>query len=171
MGDYYDTFHALKHPAWAQRLLVRCNENVARYLCALSGKTRPSVLEVGPGKGYFHRAFRRVCPGARYVAVDQNRALLDALGAEESCLANVPELPRFPQPFDIVYAAFVIEHLGHGRALHEFLSACGRALAPDGLLVLFVVLVRATEKHILPSAGIQARSISEFQRSGCGATG
>jgi SAM-dependent methyltransferase len=135
--SYYDTFQALEHPGWAQRFLLWCNGGVVRHLLALSGKPRPRVLEIGPGKGYFFRALRERCPQAHYVALDENRAMLERLGAEHVVEARIPRLPQFDDTFDVVYAAYVVEHLADGRALYDFLAACRRVLAPGGHVVLF----------------------------------
>jgi SAM-dependent methyltransferase len=135
--SYYDTFQALEHPGWAQRFLLWCNGGVVRQLLALSGKPRPRVLEIGPGKGYFFRAWRGRCPEAHYVALDENPKMLERLGAEHVVQARIPQLPEFSDTFDIVYASYVVEHLADGRALYEFLCACRRVLAPGGHVVLF----------------------------------
>lgn len=135
--SYYDTFQALEHPGWAQRFLLWCNGSVVRHILALSGKPRPRVLEIGPGKGYFFRALRGLCPEAHYVAVDENRAMLERLGAQHVVQASIPGLPAFDEVFDIVYASYVIEHLADGRALYDFLTACRRVLGAGGHIVLF----------------------------------
>ena len=135
--SYYETFQILEHPAWAQRFLRWCNGSVVRQILALSGKAHPRVLEIGPGKGYFFQALHSLCPEAHYVAVDENRAILEHLGAKHVVQARIPGLPEFDDTFDIVYASYVIEHLADGRALFAFLSACSRVLDVGGHIVLF----------------------------------
>jgi SAM-dependent methyltransferase len=139
---YYDTFFSHAHPAFAQKLLIGFNRNVIRYALASLGKPGTvRILEIGPGKGYFHRATKSL-PAVEYSALDRNGHALDRLeGVPENRKFHgaVPALPVFPEKFDIIYAGFVLEHLPQGGAdICAFVAACCERLNPGGLIVAAV---------------------------------
>ena len=134
----YDIFFDNTHPAWAQKLLTRLNGNLLRFILRDFPEHDPiSVLEIGPGKAYFYLATRQD-PRVRYAACDRNGAFGRRFPDVEFSEAETPPLPheQSGQRYDVIYAAYVIEHLNDGVHVSEFVNSCRRCLKPDGRLVL-----------------------------------
>jgi SAM-dependent methyltransferase len=134
---YYDNFYLHEHPHWAQKLLVYFNRQILSFLLSffIPSKKQISLLEVGPGKGYFYRACRN-SSRVEYSCVDQNRLILDHLPEDQAFQQTVPPLPDMNRKFDIIYSAYLIEHLNGGKEVYEFAESCAKHLQPNGLLVL-----------------------------------
>lgn len=135
---YYDNFVRHAHPRWAKRLLVRFNRQVLGYILrGFPGRKKLSVLEIGPGKGYFYEATRSV-RGERmeYFCCDQNAVALKQFPTESAFQASVPPLPETGRSFDIIYAAYVIEHLANGKQVYDLVQSCRENLNSGGVLVL-----------------------------------
>ncbi|MBI4066092.1 methyltransferase domain-containing protein [Candidatus Gottesmanbacteria bacterium] len=132
----YDIFLSNVHPRWIQSILARFNKNILVYLLTFFKKNRRlSVLEIGPGKGYFYRATRAV-PRIRYSAFDRNSHMLKQLNISRIFHGEAPTLVNFKQKFHIIYIAYVIEHLQHGEAIYELIRNCKKYLYPDGIIVM-----------------------------------
>lgn len=140
---FYDIFVRHKHPEFLQRLMVGLNRNVLRHMRkALGPSAGPlRILEIGPGKGYFYK----VCVEAgdiEYFALDRNEAVLNSLeglAPDRKLRGEVPHLPVLGAAFDVIYAAFVVEHLANGgQAQYELIQWAKSQLRPGGLLVLQV---------------------------------
>jgi Methyltransferase domain len=133
--SYYDIFYKNEHSPLMGRIMLSLNRSLLTFLLARAGKQGElSVLEIGPGKGYFYRAcadVQRVC----YSAVDRNWLMLSQLGIQNVYEAECPQLPDFPSKFDIIYAAFVIEHLKSGQEIYSLIYNCQKNLAPGGMIV------------------------------------
>ena len=94
-----------------------------------------SVLEIGPGPGYFCLAYLAVQPGARYRAVETDPTCYESLrecGAEVAgSLSELPEMER--------YGLLVMSHvLEHSIAPRRELAEAARFLEPGGRLFVEV---------------------------------
>ncbi len=135
---YYDNFIRHAHPLWARRLLVRFNRQVLRYILRGFPRGRKlSVLEIGPGKGYCYEATKSV-RGERmeYFCCDQNAVVLERFPFERTFQASVPPLPETGRNFNIIYAAYIIEHLANGKEVYDLIQSCQGNLSHRGMLVL-----------------------------------
>ncbi len=108
---------------------------IAEWL--LTGRER-LVYDLGCGAGGMTAALRAAAAaGARIVAVDGERALLDATRRRaevETQLADLgAEIPIAPASADLIWASGVIHHLPDQQAVLNDLAA---RLAPGGLLAL-----------------------------------
>jgi SAM-dependent methyltransferase len=136
---YYDNFVRHSHPRFAQQILLHCNvQTVKLLLRGFSVKQKHiSLLEIGPGKGYFYQALKQVGKNrVEYHCCDQNTSVLEQFPVESRLEASVPPLPETGKRFDIIYAAYVIEHLAGGKQVYDFVESCGKNLKPGGVLVL-----------------------------------
>jgi SAM-dependent methyltransferase len=95
-----------------------------------------SVLEIGPGRGYF----ARVCieEKIKYIAIEPNHDLACDLTASgiQALQTRVPPLPKLEKKFDAVVMIHVIEHMDTmGQAL-ELSKGIFDALNPGGKFVI-----------------------------------
>lgn len=141
----YDIFISQKHHPAIRRLMVSLNRNIVTFLKSkirdrASGR-QLKILEIGPGKGYFHRACMEDGE-VEYFGLDRSANILNLLAdvpEANKFYGEVPNLPTIPVKFDIIYAAFVLEHLlGGGESQFEFVSWAKRHLVEGGILALQV---------------------------------
>lgn len=132
----YDIFFQNNHPHWAERLLEWCNRTLLSFLRRqVSSEGSIRILEIGPGKGYFYRACHSLQDIA-YVATDRNNSFQVNFPEVEFHQGSVPPLPATIGTFDIIYAAYVVEHLADGLAISEFAKNCAEHLREGGVLVV-----------------------------------
>lgn len=113
-------------------VLAPCPDPVARYARWVASAVPPQgrVLEVGAGSGRVHalRPIRRAA--GHMVAVDPDPRVLDHPWAHEREQATLEEYAaRRPEPFDVVHAVYVLEHVAHPA---DFLGAASSLLRPGG---------------------------------------
>lgn len=137
---FYDYFLNNEHSDIFQKILVKFNLNIVNYLYSSSSSVKNglSILEVGPGKGYFFNAIQKSELNINYSAVDRNENILKNLGIKSIYKSDLPSLPVFNKKFDIIYVSYVVEHLKNGREIFDFLSECYKYLKINGRVVLFV---------------------------------
>jgi len=136
--SYYNNFYHNPHPVPMQKLLIEFNCSLLNTLLGKLHKKNGesiNILEIGPGKGYFYEAVKRSKSDISYSALDSNLLMLESLGISSTYLSQLPELPKFSKKFDIVYAAFVIEHLKSGKEIYEVISKIKGSINNDGLIV------------------------------------
>jgi ubiquinone/menaquinone biosynthesis C-methylase UbiE len=106
----------------------------------LSLKPDFTVLELGPGPGYFSPAVARAVPQGKLVLVDVQREMLDmakkrldgqGLANVEYRLGDALSLPAEDGSFDV---AFLVAVLGEVPDRARSLKELHRVLRPDGLL-------------------------------------
>lgn len=68
----YDIFLKNSHSDKNAQMMVKNNKKLFDYLCSLIQTKEATVLEVGPGKGYFKEAVVNAGGGYKYYAVDRN---------------------------------------------------------------------------------------------------
>lgn len=115
---------AAAYAATCARLCAGAHDAVAAAAGALGGRR---VLDVGAGDGRLSR--RLGAAGAEVVAVDPDPAMAALSGA---LVAGLPDLPFGDAEFDVVVAAFVLNHLPDPRAGAAGLA---RVAAPGGRVV------------------------------------
>jgi ubiquinone/menaquinone biosynthesis C-methylase UbiE len=99
-----------------------------------------TVLELGPGPGYFSPAVARAVPEGKLVLVDVQQEMLDmakqrldgeGIGNVEYRRADAISLPAESESFDVVFLVAVLGEVpDRGASLREI----HRVLRPDGLL-------------------------------------
>lgn len=136
---FYDSFIENKHSPFFQNLLLKLNNNIVKTIVdSLPGKEHISLLEIGPGKGYFFKACNQMGERIYYSAIDRNEKILDNLGIKNKYLSEIPKFPKINKKFDIIYVSFVVEHLSSGKEVYEFISNCKQYLKKDGQIIMFV---------------------------------
>ncbi len=97
-----------------------------------------SVLELGPGKGWFAQVCQEHGHKYRGVEASQDQCLaLAAEGFDVTC-AKVPPVPLMPPPdgFDLIYSAHLLEHLAGAEEVHELLRGCAGLARADGIVAM-----------------------------------
>jgi hypothetical protein len=136
--SFYDIFYKNMHSPFFEKILVRMNKNVIKSIAEeFSEKKEISLLEVGPGKGYLYKAVKQSNRKINYFALDRNKLILKSLDTKNTFVSVVPEMPDFKRKFDVIYAAYVIEHLKSGQEVYEFIRNAKKYLNTNGLIVLF----------------------------------
>lgn len=132
----YDIFLTKVHPRWIQSILARFNRNILAYLLTFFKTDKNlSILEIGPGKGYFYQA-TRAFPHIQYFAFDRNIHMLKKLRISRIFHGEAPKLVNFKRKFHIIYIAYVIEHLQNGEAVYDLIRNCKKYLYPSGIIVM-----------------------------------
>lgn len=134
----YDIFFQNEHPRIAQKFLIWLNFSLFSFLRKKSNFAKVGtlrILEVGPGKGYFYQAVSKT-ENVSYVACDRNSSFHQSFPEAEFYSATAPFFPQNIGKFDIIYAAYVVEHLSDGLVVSEFLHGCLEYLNPGGIVVV-----------------------------------
>ncbi|EKD23991.1 MAG: type 11 methyltransferase [uncultured bacterium] len=132
----YDLFLTHEHSRLIASILTRFNSNILSYLLTYFRKNQSlSILEIGPGKGYFYRATRKY-PRITYYAFDRNITILKNLHITRIYLGEAPKLINFKKKFHVIYIAYVIEHLQDGVAVYELIKNCKKYLYPGSIIVM-----------------------------------
>ncbi len=133
---FYDSFLHKKHGSFSQRILIYLNNHLAQFILKHLHSDRPAdILEIGPGKGYFYQGLKESGIDFTYSAMDRNKAILEQFKVIKTYVCEVPDIPELGKKFDIIYAAFVVEHLNNGRDVYEFIASCKKILKTGGLIV------------------------------------
>lgn len=131
----YNYYFASERPEFVSRLIA--NKERAQLRRAGRGNIPRSVLEVGPGQGWFARACRE--EGVeRYQALEASAVGTERLQADgfDVRRASVPPMPEDLDKVDLIYASHVVEHLAGAKAVLSFVRDCERALSPGGVIAL-----------------------------------
>ncbi len=148
MDEQYNVFLNNNHTNSQEKLLLKYNYNVMEYIAGYLGgsKKKIDILELGVGKGYFAQAClmygnnNKVAIG--YSAFDRNKDMLKNLKKYDKTIKTYEgELPslkiKSQKKFDVVYCAFVVEHLKNGLEAYELVNNIKKVLNKDGLIVFF----------------------------------
>lgn len=138
----YDNYTEVisSHPGFVQKMEACRQKKIIREIKNMLSPSRPfNVLETGIGTGLFARAVKE--EGWQYTGIDRSKKICALLGRDYKVLQA--ELPPFPKElssstFDLVYAAFVLEHMKNGVEAHDFISALSDHTMPGGAIVLIV---------------------------------
>lgn len=145
----YNVFLNNNHTTKQEKILLKYNYRVVEYIAQdknLRNKKTIEVLELGVGKGYFAQACFTYNENhdtqIRYSAFDRNKDMLDNLANYSKTIktfsGELPDLPIKPaKKFDVVYCAFVIEHLKNGLEVYEVINNIKKILKDDGLIIFF----------------------------------
>lgn len=136
---FYDSFFENKHSIFFQKLLLKFNKNILDVIIkSFDEKETISILEIGPGKGYFYKSCIEYGLKIDYSAIDRNEKILNSLGIKNKYLSEIPKFPKINKKFDIIYVSYVVEHLNNGKDVFSFVKNCNNLLKKGGKLVLFV---------------------------------
>lgn len=97
------------------------------------------ILEIGPGKGYFFDAIQNLSLKNGYFAMDRNSLVLDNLESvpkQNKIKSDVNDFPKISVKFDLIYSAYLIEHLNNGHEIFKFVQNCKEILEDNGKLIL-----------------------------------
>jgi len=133
-----------------------------------------TVLELGPGPGYFSPAVARALPAGKLVLVDVQQEMLDmakkrldAMGIRnvEYHRGDATALPAQPESFHVV---FLVAVLGEVPDRHACLREIHRVLRPGGLLS--VTEFRLGDPDVIPlhelQSSVQAAGFQQCSRHG-----
>ena len=131
-----DSAPASERLALVARIFAPSTRSLLARLPARSGRR---VLDVGCGPGHTTRLLAEVCGDAHVIGLDRSEVFLaearrDAGPRGPSFVhADVTTPPLPHAPADVVYARYVLSHLGERAAI---LRGWFEALVPDGVLVM-----------------------------------
>lgn len=120
----YDLFLENHHPEFIKKYLIASNRNIIKYLLNKIKRNNISILEIWPWKWYFYAAVKKH-PLIKYSALDRNALILSNL--PENIDKYYGELPNIPnnivdKKFDIIYCAYVMEHLNNWETIYMFMK-------------------------------------------------
>lgn len=135
--DEYSEYFAARRPSsvgerihrfWNRRMLTLAG----RFIPGLASA---SILEVGPGLGFFAGVCRE--RKLRWRGVEMNHAQAQALQAQgfEVDAGAIPPFPPGP-PVDVIWMSHVLEHAPGYRDAFAMVSAAKERLEPGGRLVV-----------------------------------
>lgn len=138
---FYDTYlqRLAAAPSWVRQVQQKALDRLMQCIeQSCGGKKARDVLEIGIGEGSFSRAAQQ--RKWNYTGIDRNADMARNAGGENVFCAEVPPFPMqiVQKRFDLIYAAFVLEHMDGGKAACEFMKESAAHLADDGSLVLLV---------------------------------
>lgn len=143
----YNIFLNNNHTTGHEKLLVSYNYNVVESVVKKLGTSKKKIelLELGVGKGYFAQAClqynQKNEKNIKYSAFDRNSDMLKNLSNYDKSIktysGNLPNLPIKGKKFDVVYCAFVVEHLESGVEVFELINNIKKVLNDGGLVVFF----------------------------------
>lgn len=146
--ELYNVFLNNNHSNKQEKILVDFNLNVVKYLMKrfdAGKKDKIELLELGVGKGYFAQACmvynQKSDVKINYSAFDRNIDMLKNLSKVNKDIkthrGELPGLSIKHKKFDIVYCAFVVEHLKNGLEVYELINNIKKILNDGGLIVFF----------------------------------
>jgi len=138
---FYDAYleRIAATPSWVRRAQQKALDRLMRCIeKSCGGEKERDVLEIGIGDGSFCRAVQQ--RNWNYTGIDRNAAMVKNAGGGNVFCAEVPPFPSQIErkKFDLIYAAFVLEHMESGKAACEFVKESADHLTDGGSLVLLV---------------------------------
>ncbi len=131
---FYDNFAKKKPTKMGQYITYQEARNVlAIILSQWKFNRKPSLLEIGPGRG----VFARVCQENHisWTGADASFTLLNHLPQEMKKVQTfAPPLPFKEQAFDIVFASNLLEHMNSAQNALRLIQEMRRVVAPGGLV-------------------------------------
>lgn len=92
---FYDSFFENNHDPFFQKLLLKFNKNILNVITdCFREKKSISILEIGPGKGYFYNVCKEYDLKIDYYAIDRNKKILDNLGIKNKYLSEIPNFRK-----------------------------------------------------------------------------
>ncbi len=149
MGELYNVFLNNNHTTRQEKILLNFNYQVVGSIIKRlkpGRKKTIEILELGVGKGYFAQACysynEKHDAKIVYSAFDRNKDMLDNLKNYDKTVqtfsGELPDLTiKSNKKFDVVYCAFVIEHLKGGLEAYEVINNIKKILKDDGLIIFF----------------------------------
>jgi len=145
--ELYNVFLNNNHTTKQEKMLISYNLNVINSILKRlkSNKKKIDLLELGVGKGYFAQACREYNETGeieiKYSAFDRNKEMLRQLTESDKTIrtysGELPKLTIKNKKFDIIYCAFVVEHLKNGLEVYDLINNMKKLLNDGGLMVLF----------------------------------
>lgn len=137
MGHYENYLERLTGiPSFFKKILQRADQKIFREITKEILRTDLSVLEIGIGDGSFYRLTKD--KGWAYTGLDRNENMANSV--PNGICTTIPPFPDLikDEKFDLIYSAFVLEHMKDGDQAFEFLRACSDHLADMGETVVLV---------------------------------
>lgn len=104
----------------------------------------PKVLEIGYGRGDFHKVFMQMYPNAEYSVIDANTSICETAKKNGALNAYQALLPSFPEQiakesFDLVVMNNILEHLNNWIEAEKVLAEKLKpVLKENGRIIIFV---------------------------------
>jgi SAM-dependent methyltransferase len=133
---FFDYYAGVQLPptSLGLRQEAKTGREIARRILACSSQVKPSLLEIGPGRGHFAR---NVGSLFEYHAVEGNAQMAESMRKDGFDVenGNVPGLST-EDTYDVIYFAHVFEHVDSLRDQLTLLRECRLALKPGGIVVI-----------------------------------
>jgi 2-polyprenyl-3-methyl-5-hydroxy-6-metoxy-1,4-benzoquinol methylase len=144
-ADYYDSESGRGYAGYAAQEVehqATFRDDLRRIQSFFPETRKLRILDVGCGPGAFLSVALEA--GHDAIGIDIIPSVVEQAQrrfAERVHLARVADVPQFtPEPFDVVYASHVIEHIPDPIA---FTEACASLLRDDGLVVFVTPNIRS----------------------------
>lgn len=148
MSELYDVFLENNHTTRQAKILTDYNYNIVEYIIKnlKTNKRDVEILELGAGKGYFAKACFLYSDKndikISYSVLDRNKAMLENINKIDNNVKTYHgELPNLnintKNKFDVIYCAFVVEHLRNRETVRELIDNIKKVLNDDGLIIFF----------------------------------
>lgn len=97
-------------------------------------KAGSTILEIGPGLGYFARACRE--KGYRYIGIEPSTKMREALSKEGFLIVDqvLPMLPLADASVDLIHSRDVVEHIEGFQSVMDYFREGLRVLRPGGFI-------------------------------------
>ena len=111
------------------------NKYFIRLIRKFSKNNNPSLLEIGPGKGFFAHLCKK--NGFEYTAIEVNKLMSDKLSKMGLKVFNayVPPI-KLKDKFDVIFMNQVFEHMKNRDEAREMVKSCKEHLNEDGLIII-----------------------------------
>ncbi len=136
MGHYENYLTRLRAvPGFFRKILERADRRIFEEIVK-NFDTDPSVLEIGIGTGSFYRLTEE--KGWSYLGIDRNETMANSV--PHGICSTIPPFPEQlkGKTFDLIYSAFVLEHMENGNTAFEFLKECSEHLADNGKIAILI---------------------------------
>jgi hypothetical protein len=103
-----------------------------------------NALEIGYGRGEFHKIFMQMYPQTKYTVIDANNSICET-AKKNGCVATYQTfLPSFPEEiakesFDLIIMNNILEHLNNWQHVEKVLAEKLKPiLSKNGRIIIFV---------------------------------
>lgn len=178
-ASYFDTAHGgQKQDPVTSAFYSGLSRLRGAYVSDYIGKNNikvNSVLEIGPGPGFFARNWIEKNPGTEYYAIETDQSCFESLRKIGVILLDHDQYKQFDKKIDLIVISHVLEHVSNPR---EFLLHTTHSLRKGGALFIEVpcrdwdhkpldephllFFDKTPMRHLLDSIGVQNIEINYY---------
>lgn len=137
MGHYENYLKRLNSvPDFFRKRLAEADRRIFEEITKSCPDKKLSVLEIGIGSGGFYELIKE--KGWDYTGLDRNKDIADSV--PNGIHTSVPPFPAGlkDQKYDLIYSAFVLEHMPSGDRAYELLKECAEHVSEYGEIAILV---------------------------------